>query len=124
MIALRILGALLVPTGFVLVFAPTLVSDPGPAPDVFEAVERHVRWGALIALGAFLIARTRMKPWTLTFAHAVLWVCAGYLVARLIGILLESANDGRQWMWVGVEAVLAALSGAYVWRKRRGTRVR
>jgi len=115
---LRIAGVLLVLVGLVLVVAPTLVSDPGPAPDTFEAVERHVRWGALIAVGALLVARTRLRPWLLTLAHVVLWVSVGYLVARLIGIALVGANDARQWMWVAVEAVLAAIAGAYVWRRR------
>jgi cell division protein FtsW (lipid II flippase) len=116
--ALRIVGALLVVVGSVLVFAPTLVTDPGPAPDTFEAVERHVRWGGLIALGAFLIARTQLKPWALTLAHAVLWVCVGYLIPRLIGIALEGADSGTQWMWAALEAALAALAGAYLWKKR------
>ena len=117
-IALRILGGLLVIVGLVLAYEPTLVHDPGGDPDLFEAIERHVRWGLLAGLGALLAVRTKLRPWRVTLAHVVLWASAGYLAARLIGIAIEGASSGKQWMWVGVEAVICAVLGAYAWRKR------
>lgn len=122
MIALRILGGVLVLAGLVLSVAPTLALDPGDAPDLFEAIERHVRWGLLIGIGLLLAVRTSLRPWRVTFAHLVCWVSAGYLVARLIGIAVEGASSGRQWLWVGVEVAICLVAGGYLVRKRDGAR--
>jgi hypothetical protein len=111
-------GAVLVVAGLVLVFVPTLVQDPGPAADTFEAIERRVRWGALVGIGALLIARTQLRPWGITIASFVLWIDLGYLVARCIGLALEGTDSDRQWMWLGIEVVIAVAAGAYLWGKR------
>lgn len=100
------LGALLIVGSLVLVFAPQLVSDPGPAKGTFEAVERRVRWGILTGLGAFLVMFRALKPWAIGFLTFAFWIVTGYLVARLIGIALDGFDSPKQWMWVGVEAVL------------------
>ena len=117
---LRMLGVVLVVAGLVLVWAPTLVLDPGPPPDTFEAVERHVRWGALVGVGALLVARRHLRPWAVTIAAAVLCLDLGYLVARIIGIALAGTDSNRQWMWVAVEVVIAAVVVAYL-RRRHGS---
>jgi hypothetical protein len=117
MTPLQWLGALACLGGLVLVIAPTLVSDPGPAADTFEAIERRVRWGALGGLGALLIVRTRLGPWPTTVAVAVICVTAGFLVARLIGLLLDGMDSGRQWRWVGVEAVIVLAAWAFLARR-------
>lgn len=109
---------LLVVTGLVLSFAPTLVHDAGAAPDLFEAVERHARWGLLIAIGALLIARTRLRPWGITIAAVIVSVSLGYLVARVLGIMVEGSGSSKQWMYCGIEVVIALAGGAYLWRKR------
>lgn len=122
MTPLRIVGAALVLAGLVLAFAPTLLYDPGPAVDTFAQIERRIPWGGLAGLGALLIARTQLRPWTVTLAHVVLWLMVGFLVARLAGLALDGAEPPRQWMWVAVEAVLGLAAGAYLWRRReRGT---
>jgi cell division protein FtsW (lipid II flippase) len=108
---------LLCVVGLVFVFAPTLVTDAGPAPDTFEAIERRVRWGALGGLGALLVARTSLRPWSITLGVAVFWLTAGFLAARLIGLLLDGMDSGRQWMWVGVEALIVIAAWAFVARR-------
>jgi len=117
-IALRIFGGLLAVAGLVLAFAPTLVSDPGPAPDLFEATERHVRWGLLIGIGGFLAWRTRLKPWWITALWFVFFGSAGYLVARLIGIAMVGPSVVMQWVWVAVEVLICAVIGGVLWWKR------
>ncbi len=114
MAPLRILGALLVVAGLVLTCAPTLVGDPGPAADTFAAIERRIPYGGIAGLGALLVARTALRPWAVTLASFVFWVTTGLLVARCIGLALDGADDQRQWMWVGVEAVIALAAGLYV----------
>jgi peptidoglycan/LPS O-acetylase OafA/YrhL len=118
MTPLRLLGGVVAVVGLALACFPTLVSDPGPAADTFEAIERRIPWGTLAGVGALLVARTKLRPWRVTFAAVVCWVTSGILAARLIGLVLDGADSGRQWMWVGVEAVLIALAGAYLVRKR------
>ncbi|MEM6993302.1 MAG: hypothetical protein AAF721_22510 [Myxococcota bacterium] len=102
----------------VLSVAPTLAHDPGPAPDLFEAVERHARWGLPIGIGALLVGRTRLRPWSVTVASLVLSVTLGYLVARIIGISIEGVGSSRQWLYCGIEVVIGIAAGAFLWRKR------
>lgn len=121
MTALRAVGVLLVGGGVVLSIAPTLVHDPGAAPDLFEAVERHARWGLPVGIGALLVARTRLRPWSVTLVSAVLSVTLGYLLARIIGIALEGVGSSRQWLYVGIEVVIGLAAAAFLRRKRRQT---
>ena len=116
--AVRFAGALLAFVGAVLACFPTLVSDPGPAADSFEAIERRIPWGTLAGVGVLLVARTKLRPFRTGIAAVVCWVTSGILGARLIGLVLDGADSGRQWMWVGVEAVLIALAAAYLVRER------
>ena len=116
---LRIFGGLLAIGGLVLIFAPTLVHDPGPAPDSFAAIERRIQWGAVLGFGLLLVFRTRVEPWASTVAAFVLWMVVGVLIARVAGLALDGADSGKQWMWVGVEAVVAGIAGAYLWYKSK-----
>ncbi len=114
----QIVGAVLALVGAVLACAPTLVHDPGPAADVFAAIERRIPWGGVGGLGVLLLVHTRLRPWTSTVASAVLWLTAGLLAARVVGLALDGTDD-KQWMWVGVEALVAGAAAAYVLHKRR-----
>jgi cell division protein FtsW (lipid II flippase) len=116
---LRIFGGLLALGGLVLIFAPTLAYDPGPPPDAFAAVERRIPWGALLGFGLLLVFRTRLMPWAATVASFVLWMVVGVIIARLAGMALDGAGGGKQWMWVGVEAVVAGIAGAYLYHKSK-----
>ena len=121
MTALRIAGGLLAAVGLVFAIAPTLAYDPGPAADLFETIERRIPWGGVLGFGALLIARTRLKPWGVTIASFALWVTGGFLAARFLGLALDGAGSAKQWMWVGVEALIVAVAGVYLWRKRDAT---
>jgi hypothetical protein len=118
MTTVRFAGAFVALVGVVLACFPTLVSDPGPAADTFEAIERRIPWGTLAGVGALFVARTRLRPFWTSIAAVVCWVTSGILVARLIGLVLDGADSGRQWMWVGVEVVVIALAAAYLVRAR------
>ncbi len=117
--ALRAIGALLIVAGLVLSAAPTLVHDPGAAPDLFEAVERHARWGLPIGIGALLIARTRLSPWGITVASTILAVTLGYLLARVIGIAVEGVGSSRQWLYCGIEVVIGLAAATYLRRRHQ-----
>jgi hypothetical protein len=55
----------------VLATVPTLISDPGPAADSYEAIERRVWWGALAGLGALLATLPSVRPWSVAFVSFV-----------------------------------------------------
>lgn len=112
----RVLGSVLLVVGLVLIVAPTLVHDPGPAANTFEAIERRIPWGGLAGLGALLIARTTLRPWRGTIASFAFWVTLGLLVARVAGLMLDGADDDKQWMWVAVELVIVLAAAAYLRR--------
>jgi hypothetical protein len=118
---LRMIGVLVTFAGVVLAIAPTLVHDPGPAADTFAAIERRVWWGALAGLGALLVTRTQLQPWRVTLAYIVMWLCAGFLAARLIGLVLDGTDSLMQWVWVAVEIAIVAVGAVYIRRKRTPT---
>ena len=119
MTPLRVVGALLLIAGLVLAVMPTLVSDPGPAADTFEAIERRIWWGGLAGVGLLFLARTELKPWAVSFAHLVMWVVLGFLIARVIGLALDGIDSGKQWMWTAIEAAVVAVPAAYLSRRRK-----
>jgi hypothetical protein len=118
MMPFRIVGGLVAVIGLVLAAAPTLVSDPGPAADTYEAIERRVWYGAIAGVGALVVARTRLRPWRDTLAHVVLWLVGGFLTARCIGLVLDGTDSGMQWVWVGVEGALVIAAAVYLARRR------
>lgn len=111
-------GALIALAALVLVFVPTLVHDPGPAPDLFEAIEQRVRWGAGVSFGMLLMVHPWRRPWSVVFAWVVFCVSAGYLVARIAGMALVGLGSERQWMWTAVEIVICAAAAAWIRRRR------
>ncbi len=117
--ATRFLAVLMVVAGAVLIVAPTLAYDPGPAPDTFEAIERRIWWGGLLGLGAAVLAY-RPATWPIALGWLVFWVVSGFLVARLVGLVLDGADDLRQWGWVAAETALVAAASWFVgyWRRR------
>ena len=114
------MAVLLVVAGAVLIVAPTLVHDPGPAPNTFEAIERRIWWGGLAGLGAAVFAYRKPDSWPIAVGWLVLWVVAGFLLARLVGLALDGADDVRQWGWVVAEGALVAAAYWFVgyWRRR------
>ena len=62
-----------------------LTGGPGPAADTFEAIERRIRGGMLMGLGLVFVARTTLRPWSVTIASVLLYVLVG---AFVVGMLL------------------------------------
>ncbi len=117
-VLLRGAGALIAIVALIFVFAPTLVHTPAPAPDLFEAIERRVRWGLGMSFGALLIVHPWRRPWSVIFAWVVFCGSGGYLIARIIGMAIEGLGSQRQWVYTVVEVVLCVVAAGWV-RYRR-----
>ncbi|MEM7376686.1 MAG: hypothetical protein AAF460_04170 [Pseudomonadota bacterium] len=117
---LRLASGALIVLGTVLVVNPELVRN-GPIPDdPFEAIERRIWWGAIIAAGVLLLFRSTLRPVLQSVAAASAALLFGLLVARLIGIALDG-SVAKQWVYVAIEAVLLAAAVQWFGRLRRQT---
>lgn len=114
----QVLGAVAALVSLVLAFVPTLVHDPGPAPDLFEATERHVRWGLGVGLGAVFVVNRWRRPWSVLVAWLAFCVSGGYLLARFVGMALEGPTNLMQWVFVGVEILLCGIAAAWIRHRR------
>lgn len=113
---MAVLGAVM--SAFPGWFEP-LTGGPEPAANTFETIERRIRGGMLLGIGVAFIARTELRPWSVTIATGVLYFALGALVARILGLILDG-DDARQWLYVVVEAVMIALAGLWLWRSSAG----
>jgi hypothetical protein len=122
--ALRIVGLVVAALGAVMSAFPDwfqpLTGGPGPAADTFEAIERRIRGGMLMGLGLVFVARTTLRPWSVTIASVLLYVLVGALVARILGLIIEG-NDSRQWLYVAIEGGLIGVAALWLWRATAGS---
>ncbi|MEM6293148.1 MAG: hypothetical protein AAGA54_17870 [Myxococcota bacterium] len=123
MSALRIVGLVITALGALAAVFPgwfePLTGGPEPAVDTFEAIERRIRGGMLSGVGLLLIARTELRPWSVTIASLLLYVLLGALVARILGILVDGSVS-RQWLLVAVECGLLTVAALWLWRASAG----
>ena len=99
-------------------FGP-LTGGPEPAADTFAAVERRVRGGMVLGIGLALIARTELRPWSITIASVLFYFMLGALVARVLGLIVEGIVP-RQWLLVAVETGVMTLAALWLWRATPG----
>lgn len=116
--ALQALGAVVAVASLVVAMAPTLVLDPGPAPNLFEATERHVRWGLGVAVGAMFVVNGWRRPWSVLAAWFVLCLSGGYLLARFVGMAIQGPEDEMQWVLAGVELVVCGIAAVWIRHRR------
>lgn len=123
MSALVVVGIIVAGLGALMAVFPSwfgpLTGGPEPAPDTFEAIERRVRGGMVLGAGLVLVARTALRPWSVTIASVLVYVLLGALLARILGLIIEG-TDSRQWLYVAVEGVLIALPALWLWRSSAG----
>jgi len=119
MSGLRLFGVVLAALGVVATVYPAwfgpLTGATEPTLDLFEAVERRVRGGMVLGVGLAFIAVPTLRPWSTSIPSALLYFMTGALAARLYGMVLDGAAS-KQWLLVGVEAVVMALAAFWLWR--------
>ena len=96
-----------------------LTGGPEPPADTFEAIERRVRGGMVLGIGLALIARTELRPWSVTIASVIFYFILGALLARVLGLIIEGIV-ARQWMLMAVETGLMTLAALWLWRASSG----
>jgi len=111
-LGLKVIGVIFLIAGLVLSYNPELVSNKPIPSDPFKAVERRIWWGLLIGFGLFALLHHQLHPIWLTLAAMLSALTVGFIIARVMGIVLDGSTS-KQWMWVGVEAI--ALVGFLFW---------
>ena len=109
---LRLIGLLVLVSGFLMAWNPELVSSSPIPEDAFKAVERRIKWGLMIGLGILLLFHHQLKPWLLTVSAVGASLTFGMLTARVMGIVLDGSTL-KQWYWVSAECV--AFAGLLFW---------
>lgn len=114
LIAAKAIGALLAVAGLLLSALPGLVLELPPSQERFAAIETRTRFGALGGLGLGLSLLPGFSPWAWALANLAFWTTSGFVLARLVGLCLDGYHP-RQLMWIGLELVVAAALGWYIW---------
>lgn len=119
----RIAGIVMAALGVVMAVFPNwfgpLTGGPEPPADAFEAVERRVRGGMLLGIGLLFIARTELRPWSITIASTIFYFMLGALLARILGLIIEGVT-AKQWMLVAVETAFMTAGALWLWRASPG----
>ncbi|TPV96667.1 MAG: hypothetical protein B7733_03530 [Myxococcales bacterium FL481] len=123
MATLRVIGIILAGLGALMAAFPgwfgPLTGGSEPAAATFEAIERRIRGGMVLGVGLALIARTELRPWSITVASVLFYFMLGALLARVLGLIVEGI-DARQWLYVAVETGLMTLAALWMWRASAG----
>lgn len=114
LLAAKGIGALLAVAGLLLSALPGLVLEVPPTQARFAAIETRTRFGALGGLGLGLSLLPGFSPWALALAFLAFWMTCGFVFARVLGLGLDGYHR-RQLMWIGIELVVAAALGWYLW---------
>jgi hypothetical protein len=117
-----VLGLALAAFGLVMIFSPLEVAEVLKRPPTTKPAMINLRasWGGtVLGLGCFLAWLPALRPWGRTLVGLLGWVMAGVGFARLVGFVLDGGPDGKQWVWLIAEILIAAACAIIV---RRGSR--
>lgn len=87
-----------------------------------QLINLRASWGGpMLGLGAFVAWLPAVKPWPRTLLGLLGWAMVGIGAARTVGFFLDGNPDGRQWLWLTLEIVIAIAStiGLRVYMRRR-----
>ena len=117
-----LLGLAVAMLGLVMIFSPLEVADILRRPPASRPAMINLRasWGGtMLGLGAFLAWLPALRPWSRTAVGLLGWVMAAVGFARLCGFVLDGGPDGRQWVWLVGEVLIAAACAIVLRRGRR-----
>ena len=116
------IGLALAALGVAMIFSPLVVADVLNRPPTSKSAMINLRasWGGtVLGVGAFLAWLPALRPLGRLVLGLLGWTMAGVAFARLMGFILDGGADGRQWVWLTAEVVIAAIC-AFALRRGRG----
>ena len=116
------IGLALAALGVAMIFSPLDVADVLNRPPTSKSAMINLRasWGGtVLGVGAFLAWLPALRPLGRLVLGLLGWTMAGVAFARLMGFILDGGADGRQWVWLTAEVVIAAIC-AFALRRGRG----
>ena len=118
-----LIGLALAGLGLVMIFSPLDVAEILDRPPASKSAMINLRasWGgSVLGLGAFLAWLPALRPLGRVVLGLLGWTMAGVALARLTGFILDGGPDGKQWVWLTAELVIAAIC-AFAVRRGRST---
>ena len=118
-----LVGLALAALGLVMIFSPLDVAEILNRPPASKPAMINLRasWGGpVLAFGAFLVWLPALRPPGRLVLGLLGWTMAGVGLARLIGFVLDGGPDGKQWVWLTAEILIAVMC-AVVLRRGRAT---
>ena len=116
------IGLALAALGVAMIFSPLDVAEVLNRPPTSKSAMINLRasWGGtVLGVGAFLAWLPALRPLGRLVLGLLGWTMAGVAFARLMGFILDGGADGRQWVWLTAEVVIAAIC-AFALRRGRG----
>jgi hypothetical protein len=105
-----VLGLAIAAVGAWLVLSPLVVADALGRPHATptQMINLRASWGGVVlGIGAFVAWLPGLRPRARLVLGLLMWLMAGIGVARALGFALDGHPDGRQYLWITAEAVLA-----------------
>lgn len=60
-----------------------------------------------------------LQPWIETVTAFVFWIVAGFLAARVIGLVLDGRDSGLQWTWTAIEVAICVAAWLFLRHRRK-----
>lgn len=112
----KISGVILMATGFILAYKPDLLESVTPPADPYQMIEKRVKYGLGIGLGAFLIFHNQWESWGLSITALLAALTLGIIAARLLGFVMDGFF-GKQLIWLLTELTVFGIFVFLYWRQ-------
>jgi len=107
---LKIIGAVLLIAGCVLIYKPNIMSKIPLPENPYQMIEMRVKWGFLIGLGILFIFFNQWSDWKLMVCALLFFLTLGIIIARLFGFVLDGFFS-KQLLWLTIEIVALIIFG-------------
>ena len=103
-ISLKIIGIVLLISGLLLAFKPTIISKTPLPNNSYQIIKMRVVWGFPIGVGMLFIFHNQWGDLKLTLCALLIFLTLGIIFARLLGMVLDGFLK-KQLLWLTMEIV-------------------